>query len=74
LDGVIDSKVLVVEPNRQLSYTWDALGLKSVVVWTLTPTKTGTLVRMEHSGAYKGANYGWQKFIGQLEQVLARIG
>jgi len=80
-DGVIDCQVLLVEPNKQLSYTWNALGLKSVVVWTLTPTKTGTLVRMEHSGfpagkeaAYKGANYGWQKFIGHLEQVLARIG
>jgi hypothetical protein len=35
---------------------------------------------MEHSGfrpdqefAYKGANYGWQKFIGRLEQVIAGL-
>jgi uncharacterized protein YndB with AHSA1/START domain len=47
-------------------------------VWTLVPTKGGTLVRMEQSGfrpdqeqAYQGANYGWQKFIGGLERLLA---
>jgi hypothetical protein len=46
--------------------------MESVVVWTLVATSNGTLVRMEHSGfrsdqdaAYKGANYGWQKFIGK---------
>jgi uncharacterized protein YndB with AHSA1/START domain len=77
-DGVIDSQVLVIEPNKKLSYSWNALGLESVVVWTLQPTKGGTLVRMEQSGFrpdqeanYQGANYGWQKFIGGLERVLA---
>jgi uncharacterized protein YndB with AHSA1/START domain len=79
-DGVIDSEVLAVEPNKKLSYTWNALGLESVVVWTLTPTGGGTLVRMEQSGFrpdqdanYQGANYGWRKFIGGLEQVLAGL-
>src|ERR1700685_4166013 len=48
--GIIDSEVLVVEPNKKLSYSWGALGLESVVVWTLTPTANGTLVRMEHAG------------------------
>jgi uncharacterized protein YndB with AHSA1/START domain len=77
-DGVIDSQVLVIEPNKKLSYSWNASGLESVVVWTLVPTKGGTLVRMEQSGFrpdqeanYQGANYGWQKFIGGLERVLA---
>jgi uncharacterized protein YndB with AHSA1/START domain len=77
-DGIIDSQVLVIEPNKKLSYSWNALGLESVVVWTLVPTKGGTLVRMEQSGFrpdqeanYQGANYGWQKFIGGLERVLA---
>jgi uncharacterized protein YndB with AHSA1/START domain len=79
-DGVIDCKVLVVEPNSRLSYSWGSMGLKSLVTWTLTPTKGGTHVRMEQSGFrsetdayYKGASYGWQKFIGNLEQVVARI-
>jgi uncharacterized protein YndB with AHSA1/START domain len=77
-DGVIDSQVLIIEPNKKLSYSWNSLGLETVVVWTLVPTKGGTLVRMEQSGFrpdqeanYQGANYGWQKFIGGLERVLA---
>ena len=78
--GAVDCQVLAVEPNKSLSYSWGAMGLGSVVTWTLTPTGTGTHLRMEHSGfgsdqdaAYKGANYGWQKFIGGLERVVAGL-
>ncbi|MBW8746404.1 MAG: SRPBCC domain-containing protein [Acidobacteria bacterium] len=77
-DGVIDCEVLVVDPLKQLSYSWNALGLESVVLFTLAPTPGGTHLRMEHSGfrpdqqtAFQGANYGWQKFLGGLERVLA---
>ena len=77
--GAVDCQVLAIEPNKTLSYTWAAYGLESVVTWTLTPTSTGTLLRMEQSGfrpdqqqAYQGAKFGWQKFLGSLEQVLAR--
>jgi uncharacterized protein YndB with AHSA1/START domain len=77
---VIDCQVLAVEPHKTLSYTWAAYGLESVVTWTLTPTLTGTLLRMEQSGfrpdqtqAYHGARYGWQQYFAALEQVLARI-
>jgi uncharacterized protein YndB with AHSA1/START domain len=79
-NGIIDSEVLVIEPNKKLSYSWGSLGLESVVVWTLVPTKSGTLVRMEQSGFrpdqeanYQGANYGWQKFIGGLERVVGEL-
>jgi uncharacterized protein YndB with AHSA1/START domain len=79
-NGVIDSEVLVVEPNRKLSYRWNSMGLVSVVVWTLVATGGGTLLRMEQSGFrpdqeanYQGANYGWQKFIGGLERVVAGL-
>src|ERR1700733_10222364 len=79
-NGIIDSQVLVVEPNKKLSYSWSSMGLSSVVIWTLTATKAGTLVRMEQSGFrsdqdanYKGANYGWQKFIAGLERVVAGL-
>jgi uncharacterized protein YndB with AHSA1/START domain len=79
-DGVIECKVLVVEPNKQLSYTWTTMGQDFVVAWTLTPTETGTLVRVEQSGFrpeqkanYNGAKYGWQKFMGNLDQVVARM-
>ncbi len=78
--GAVDCKVRAVEPNKTLSYTWAAYGLESVVTWTLTPTRAGTHLRMEQSGfradqqqAYQGAKFGWQKFFGNLEQVLARI-
>jgi len=77
--GVIDSEVLVVEPHARLAYSWGTLGLESVVTWTLTPTGGGTLLRMEQSGFpseegpnYKGAKYGWQRFIGNLERVVGR--
>jgi uncharacterized protein YndB with AHSA1/START domain len=76
-DGIVDCEVLVVEPTSRLSYTWGSIGMKSVVAWTLTPTKGGTHVRMEQSGFrseedanYKGASYGWQKFTGRLERVV----
>jgi uncharacterized protein YndB with AHSA1/START domain len=78
--GAVDCQVLAVEPNRTLSYTWAAMGLESVVTWTLSATRTGTHLRMEQSGflpeqklAYQGAKYGWQQFFAKLEQVLGRI-
>ena len=79
-NGVIDSEVLVVEPSKKLSYTWGTMGMESVVVWTLLPTSGGTLLRMEQSGfgsdqdaAYKGATYGWNKFIGNMERVVGGL-
>ena len=78
--GAVDCQVVAVEPNRTLSYTWAAYGLESVVTWTLTPTSTGTRLRMEQSGfrpdqqqAYQGAKAGWRRFFAALEQVVARM-
>lgn len=78
--GVIESQVLVVEPNQKLSYTWGTLGVDTAVTWTLAATKTGTLLRMEQSGFgpeqdanYKGAKYGWTKFIGNMERVVGGL-
>ncbi len=82
-NGVTDCEVLIVEPNVQLSYTWNASGeeavngLKTVVTWTLTPTHGGTRVRMEQSGFrpedegfYQGAGFGWKRMVDTLERVL----
>ena len=77
--GAADCEVMEIQPNKTLSYTWNAMGLVSVVTWTLTPTAKGTHLRMEQSGfrpdqeqAFQGAKYGWAKFFANLEQVLAR--
>jgi uncharacterized protein YndB with AHSA1/START domain len=83
--GVLDCEVLTVEPNKTLSYTWNfahddaAYSLQSVVTFTLTPTNTGTHLRVEQVGfrpdqkqAYHGAKAGWQQFLGNLEQLMAR--
>ncbi len=83
--GVLDCEVLAIEPHRTLSYSWDhvhadpAYNLKSVVTFTLTPTPTGTHLRVEQAGfhpdqkqAFGGAHAGWRKFLGTLDDVLAR--
>ncbi|TIN63829.1 MAG: SRPBCC domain-containing protein [Mesorhizobium sp.] len=77
---VVDCQVTAVELNKTLSYTWQAYGLESVVTWTLTPTSTGTRLRMEQSGfrpdqeqAYRGATSGWRQYFTNLGQVLARL-
>jgi len=81
-NGIVDCEVLVVEPQRRLSYNWGVGSgeLQWLVEWTLTPVDGGTHLRMEQSGfgpdqqqAYQGANYGWQKFFGQLEKVLGGV-
>ena len=79
-DGLINAEVLVVEPHTRLSYSWATMGATSVVAWTLTPTQSGTHLRMEQTGfrseqdaAYKGATYGWTKFIGNMEQLVGRL-
>jgi uncharacterized protein YndB with AHSA1/START domain len=83
--GVLDCEVLAIEPNESLSYTWNfanddpAFDLRSVVTFTLTPNGAGTHLRMEQKGfrpeqkqASGGARFGWQKFLENLDQLLAR--
>jgi uncharacterized protein YndB with AHSA1/START domain len=79
-NGVVDCEVLIVDNLKRLSYSWSSMGGDSVVLWTLTPAEGGTHVRMEQSGfgpdqqaAYQGATYGWQKFLGNLERVVAGL-
>lgn len=85
-NGVTDCEVLAVEPQKKLSYTWNssgdeaASGLKTVVTWDLSESGGGTRLRMEQSGFradqeqnYQGANYGWERFLAALEQVVAHL-
>jgi uncharacterized protein YndB with AHSA1/START domain len=54
--GVLDCEVLAIEPNKTLSYTWNhphedpAYNLTSVVTFVLTPTSSGTRLRVEQAG------------------------
>ena len=80
LNVVIDCQVLDIEQNRTLSYSWAAYGLESVVTFTLVPTPSGTVVRMEqtgfrsdHDAAYKGARASWTHFMAALEKLAATI-
>ena len=85
-NGVTDCEVLSVEPQRELSYTWNAsgaeaaTGIKTIVKWTLEPVDGGVLVRMEQSGFreqdqrnFMGAKYGWERNLGELERVVAAL-
>lgn len=78
--GAVECQVLEVVPNKTLSYTWGDHDLKTVVTWSLTPTNTGTFLRMEQSGFrpsqpryYHGAMAGWPRFLAALEQLLATM-
>jgi uncharacterized protein YndB with AHSA1/START domain len=84
--GVLDCEVLEVEAHRTLSYRWDyvhadpAFDLRSVVTFTLTPTATGTHLKVEQEGfrpeqkqASGGARIGWRNFLGKLDELLHRI-
>ena len=84
-NGVTKGEVLAVELYRRLVYSWKTSGaavdgLTTVVTWTLTPTPTGTRLHMEQSGFrpqdepnYQGATRGWERFLGELEQLLAGL-
>lgn len=76
---VIDCEVIELEPNEMLSYRWSAFGTDTVVTFTLTPTPTGTLLRVEQSGftadnksAIKGANASWRQFLKALDELVTR--
>jgi len=84
--GSVECDVIAVEPGKTLTYTWNhphadpAFDLRSVVSFTLTPTGSGTLLRMEQTGfrpeqkqAFGGARHGWEQNFTNLERVLAEL-
>jgi uncharacterized protein YndB with AHSA1/START domain len=85
-NGVTDCEVLEVEPPARLVYSWNASGeeadggLKTIVIWTLTPTDGGTHVRMEQSGfrpqdegGFQSMGGGWPRIVGGLERVAGQL-
>jgi uncharacterized protein YndB with AHSA1/START domain len=85
-NGVTDCEVLVVEPNRRLSYTWNASGEGGA--WAQdrrsedadpdhrrcagAHEQSGFLV--EEEGNYQGASLGWKRNLGALERVASCLG
>ena len=76
--GRIQGEVLEVEPERRLSCRWSGKLGDTVVTFELTPTATGTRLRLEHSG-WSDENKphrdlfagGWtRKLSDRLRQVL----
>ena len=80
-DGIVDCEILEVEEPRFISYTWRALGVDTVVSFTLEATSTGTLMKLEQKGfdseqkqAFGGARAGWNQMAGEaLPKVLAEL-
>jgi uncharacterized protein YndB with AHSA1/START domain len=83
-NGVVDCEVLEIVPLERLKYSRNASGdqardgLRTIVTWTLRPSKNGTVVRMEQSGfrprdvaGYRGMGGGWPRILGRLEEAAA---
>ena len=84
-DGLtVRCEVLECEPPSRLVFSWSAGGLVDTrVSFRLEPDGEGTRLHFEHSEfeitpafgiqAFKGAEYGWAKMLGQLSAVLAGL-
>lgn len=77
-DGLIDGEVLIVDAPNRLSYTWASGGEQHTVVWTLQDLGDGKVnLHLDQTGfsnehGLNGAKYGWSKWHGELEKLLAQ--
>ena len=80
-DGTVNCRLLEIDPEKKLSYTW-VVGemLDTIVTFTLTPTVTGTRLSLVQSGFkpdqkqnFGGARYGWRMMGDKLIDLLGRI-
>jgi len=76
-------EILQLDPPRLLEYSWFANWHPNpthptVVRWDLTPTKTGTLLKVTHSGlaplpgAAQGYSEGWPGLVQQIKNFVER--
>jgi uncharacterized protein YndB with AHSA1/START domain len=81
-DGTVNCRMLEIEAQRKLSYTWVVgdMEIDTVVTFTLTPTESGTRLSLVQSGFAPhqkqnsgGARYGWKMMGGKLVDLLAKI-
>ena len=78
-DGLVKCRFLEIEDQRKLSYTWVVGDIDTVVVFTLTPTSSGTRLSVVQSGFredqkknFGGARYGWKLMGERLLDLLTR--
>ena len=78
-----DGEILELDPPRLLVYTWTANfhhdpKQRSVVRWELTPTKSGTHVKLTHSGlasepqARQDYAQGWPGVLAELKKFAEK--
>ena len=79
-DGTVNCRVVEIEAQRKLRYTWTVPFLDTVVTFTLTPTASGTRLSLVQSGFKPdqkresgGARYGWKMMGGKLVDLLGRM-
>jgi uncharacterized protein YndB with AHSA1/START domain len=81
-DGTVNCRMVEIDPQRKLSYTWIVgnMELDTVVTFTLAPTASGTRLRIVQSGFkpdqkqnFGGARYGWRMMGGKLVDLLERM-
>jgi uncharacterized protein YndB with AHSA1/START domain len=79
-DGTVNCKLLEIDAQKKLSYTW-VVGemIDTVVTFTLTPTAAGTRLSLVQSGFkpeqkqnFGGARYGWRMMSDKLVELLDR--
>jgi uncharacterized protein YndB with AHSA1/START domain len=85
VDGmVVRCEVLECEPPHRLAFSWSAGGLVGTQVsFQLEPDGEGTHILFEHAGfvdfapggsqAFRGAEFGWTRMLGQLRAVVAAL-
>ncbi|NNE43147.1 MAG: SRPBCC domain-containing protein [Gemmatimonadetes bacterium] len=82
-DGIVNCRVLAIEEERRLSFTWVGGPVDTVVTWTLEPVAAGTRFVFEQTG-FEGFHAGFVSFILEsgsrkiynkmLPDLLARMG
>jgi uncharacterized protein YndB with AHSA1/START domain len=79
-DGTVHCRLLEIEAQRRLRYTWVVGGIDTVLTFTLTPTESGTCLTLVQSGFkpdqkknFGGARYGWKLMGGKLVGLLERM-
>lgn len=79
-DGIVNCRIVAIEPHRKISWTWVVGDLDTLVTFTLTPTESGTRLSLVHSGFkpdqkrnFAGARYGWKMMGGRLVDLLASV-